>query len=115
MQELQQANTCEANTLSAPAGAVENWPAAQSVHDVAPAAAYRPDAHMAAGGLATVDAAGHAYPAAQSPVQVATPNPAESPYLPVQTNQTEDRARRSPTVFIRPTPSTCTEQLPLEA
>ena len=39
---------------------------------------------MAAGGLATVDAAGHAYPAAQSPLHVATPTPLAPPYLPVQ-------------------------------
>jgi hypothetical protein len=65
-----------------PAGAVENWPATQSLHDVAPGAAYRPDAHMAAGGLADVDAAGHAYPAAHTAVHVDTDKPCVLPYLP---------------------------------
>jgi hypothetical protein len=65
-----------------PAGAVENWPATQSLHDVAPATAYRPDAHMAAGGLADVDAAGHAYPAAHTAVHVDTDKPCVLPYLP---------------------------------
>ena len=65
-----------------PAGAVENWPATQSLHDVAPAAAYRPDAHMAPGGLADVDAAGHAYPAAHTAVHVDTDKPCVLPYLP---------------------------------
>jgi hypothetical protein len=71
-----------------PAGAVENRPATQSEHAVAPATANRPDAHMAAGGLATVDAAGHAYPAAQSPLHVATLRPWVLPNLPAaQTTQ----------------------------
>ena len=37
---------------------------------------------MAAGGLATVDAAGHAYPAAQSPLHADTAKPCELPNLP---------------------------------
>jgi hypothetical protein len=65
-----------------PAGAVENWPATQSLHDIAPAAAYRPDAHMAAGGLADVDAAGHVYPAAHTAVHVDTDKPCVLPYWP---------------------------------
>ena len=65
-----------------PADAVENCPATQSEHAVAPAAAYRPDAHIAAGGLATVDPAGHAYPALQLPLQATACKPCVLPNLP---------------------------------
>ncbi len=54
----------------------------QSEHEVAPATAKRPDAHMAAVGLAVVDAAGHAYPALQLPVHPTACKPCVPPNLP---------------------------------
>jgi hypothetical protein len=55
-------------------------PGTQSVQAPAPASAYLPDGHWAA--VEVVDPAGHAYPAAQFPVQVAVVSPAVDPNVP---------------------------------
>ena len=53
--------------------AAQPYPAAvlQLVHDGAPAALYVPAGHIADAGVAVVDPAGHAYPAAHSEHDVA--------------------------------------------
>ncbi len=55
-------------------------PTLQFVHAPEPALAYVPGGHTEA--VADVDPAGHAYPAAQFPVQAAEANPAKAPYKP---------------------------------
>jgi hypothetical protein len=52
------------------------------MHTLAPNKLYRPAGHMLAGVLDAVDAAGQAYPAAQSPLHVDTDRPCVLPNLP---------------------------------
>jgi hypothetical protein len=55
-------------------------PAAQLVHDPAPAKLYVPSEHMAA--VELVDPAAQLYPAVHTPVHVAVMRPALAPYVP---------------------------------
>jgi hypothetical protein len=57
-------------------------PAGQLMHTLAPTKLYRPVGQMLPAALDTVDAAGHAYPAAQSPLHVDTAKPCVLPNLP---------------------------------
>jgi hypothetical protein len=57
-------------------------PAGQSMHMLAPAKLYRPAGQMLPAAFDTDDAAGHAYPAAQSPLHVATDKPCVLPNFP---------------------------------
>jgi hypothetical protein len=52
------------------------------MHTLAPTKLYRPVGQMLPAALDTVDAAGHAYPAAQSPLHVDTAKPCVLPNLP---------------------------------
>jgi hypothetical protein len=57
-------------------------PAGQSMHTLAPNKLYRPAGHTLAGVFVAVEATGHAYPGAQSPLHVDTDKPCALPYLP---------------------------------
>jgi hypothetical protein len=52
------------------------------MHTLAPAKLYRPAGHTLTAAFDAVDAAGHAYPAIQSPLHVATDKPWVLPNLP---------------------------------
>ncbi len=60
----------------------KNVPAGQSTHTLAPPKLYRPIGQMFPAALDMMDAAGHAYPAEQLPLHVATANPSVLPNLP---------------------------------
>jgi hypothetical protein len=57
-------------------------PAGQLMHTLAPPKLYRPTGQTLTAAFDNVDAAGHAYPAAQSPLHADTAKPCELPNLP---------------------------------